>query len=111
MSFPKFTYVRSRKLLEACRDLACQHCGRDDGTVVAAHSNQAKHGKGRAIKASDVFVAALCMGCHYAIDQGRGLIQSERLALWTVAHAKTVIELVKRGLWPVDVPVPTKETS
>jgi hypothetical protein len=55
----KFRYVRSKKLLEACREIPCQLCGAQDGTVVAAHSNQAKHGKGRGIKASDEFVAAL----------------------------------------------------
>ena len=42
---PKQAYVRSKALLEACREIPCQHCHRDDGTVVAAHSNQARHGK------------------------------------------------------------------
>lgn len=65
---PKFDYVRSPALLKACRELACQHCGKEDGTVVAAHSNQGKHGKGRSVKASDVYVAALCFNCHTVLD-------------------------------------------
>jgi len=35
----------------------------------AAHSNSAKHGKGRGIKASDAFVIPLCAICHAAFDQ------------------------------------------
>lgn len=102
----KFEYVRSKKLLEACRQIACQHCGRDDGTVVAAHSNQAIHGKGKSIKASDVFVAALCFWCHAEIDQGSKLDQETRVAIWTRAWVRTVAELQRRGLWPAEIPVP-----
>ena len=47
---PKLDTVRSKPLLEACRRLACQHCGANDGTVVAAHSNWSTHGKGKALK-------------------------------------------------------------
>jgi hypothetical protein len=50
---------RNKKLLEACREMPCQHCGSEDGTVVAAHSNQLRDGKGRGIKAHDYRVAAL----------------------------------------------------
>ena len=102
----KFQYIRSPKLLKACRELPCQHCGRQDGTVVAAHSNQSKHGKGRGIKASDVFVASLCFVCHAELDQGMGLLLDERRALWDAAHHKTKVELVRRGLWPAGLPLP-----
>ena len=103
---PKFEYVRSGKLLRACRLLACQNCGKRDGTVCAAHSNQAIHGKGKSIKASDVFIAALCHYCHSALDQGHHMTEGQRVDMWNRAHAKTVRELLACGLWPVDVPLP-----
>ena len=31
---------RNKKLLEVARLIPCQHCGIEDGTCVAAHSNQ-----------------------------------------------------------------------
>ena len=102
----KFHYVRSPKLMQAYRQIPCQHCGVADGTVVGAHSNQAEHGKGRGIKASDVFCASLCHRCHMEVDQGRTMSRTERAEVWTEAHVKTVDELVRRGLWPKDVSVP-----
>ena len=103
---PKFRYIRSNRLLHACRMLPCQLCGAIDGTVVAAHSNQGIHGKGKSIKASDVFIAALCNLCHMQIDQGRNLSEDQRVERWNKAHAKTFRELLSLGLWPVDVPFP-----
>lgn len=102
----KTQYIRSAKLMQAYRKIPCQHCGVDDGTVCGAHSNSAEHGKGRGIKASDVYCASLCHSCHMAIDQGRSLSRSERVAIWNEAHAKTVKALVALGLWQVGVPVP-----
>jgi hypothetical protein len=103
---PKFPYVRSPQILEACRQLACQHCGARDGTVVAAHSNQGKHGKGKGVKASDVYVAALCYGCHAELDQGKDLTEAERVEMWDFAHRKTVAALLFFDLWPVGIEVP-----
>lgn len=101
----KFVYVRSRKLLNAIKTLDCQHCGAR-GPSDPAHSNQAAHGKGKGIKASDVYAAALCRADHDAIDQGSRLSHDDRVTLWTNAWRKTVRELLKQGLWPVNVPVP-----
>lgn len=106
MNVPKFQYVRSKKLLQACREIPCQVCGVADGTVVAAHSNQLRHGKGRSIKASDVFVAAMCHRHHTEVDQGHSLSKAQKVEMWDAAHRNTVRELVKRGLWPLEVPVP-----
>ena len=86
--FPKTKYLRDKKRLEACRSLPCQHCGAEDGTVVAAHSNGGIHGKGRGIKASDEFIAALCFTCHTKIDQGR-MSKEDRTQIWHNAHIKT----------------------
>jgi hypothetical protein len=89
---------RNKKLIEACRNMPCQHCGAEDGTVVAAHSNQLRDGKGRGIKAHDYRVAALCFKCHAEIDQGKALTKHQRQYLWEEAHRKTIGQLFEREL-------------
>ena len=59
--------MRDSKRLAAVRLLPCVRCGHPDSQ--AAHSNSAKHGKGRGIKASDLFVIPLCFKCHTAFDR------------------------------------------
>ena len=81
---------RNQKLLEIVRKSPCQHCGNQDGTVVAAHSNQLRDGKGRGIKAHDFRIAALCYGCHMELDQGNKLSRQERVNLWEEAHRNTI---------------------
>lgn len=81
---------RNPKLLQAVRDCPCQHCGARDGTIVAAHSNQMRDGKGRGLKAHDYRIAALCFKCHHEIDQGKDLSRSERLNIWEDAHRATI---------------------
>ena len=100
----KHQYVRSQKLLKLVASLACQNCGIDNG-VQAAHTNWGG-GKGRSIKADDNLVAALCLACHYEIDQGAHLSKDERQKLWQKAHQRTVDELVNNNQWPKDVPIP-----
>jgi hypothetical protein len=80
---------RNQKLLEAVRACPCQHCGREDGTVVAAHSNQLRDGKGRGLKAHDYRIAALCFTCHANVDQGM-LSREEKREIWEEAHRKTI---------------------
>lgn len=81
---------RNKKLLEVVRKSPCQNCGCQDGTVVAAHSNQLRDGKGRGIKAPDYRIAALCFRCHSELDQGKNWSKEERLEMWEEAHRKTV---------------------
>jgi len=100
----KHQYVRSQKLLKLVAGLACQNCGIDNG-VQAAHSNWGG-GKGKSIKADDNLVAALCLKCHYEIDQGAHLSKDERKKMWQKAHQSTVDNLVENNLWPKDVPIP-----
>lgn len=78
--------------------MPCQHCGIDDGTTVAAHSNQLRDGKGKGIKAHDYHVAALCFRCHADIDQGSILSKAERLNIWEEAHRKTIGQFFEREL-------------
>ncbi len=89
---------RNKKLLEACRQLPCQLCQTEDGTVIAAHSNQLLDGKGKGIKASDYRIAALCFTCHMDIDQGNKLSKEQRREFWENAHRNTIGELFERGL-------------
>ncbi|MFX1824745.1 hypothetical protein [Acinetobacter sp. AS5] len=58
---------RNHKRLAAIRKLPCIRCGNPHSQ--AAHSNSAKHGKGRSIKASDQFTVSLCFKCHAAFDR------------------------------------------
>jgi len=100
VQYPKMNYIRSRKLMSAYRQIPCQICGVNDGTVVGAHSNQSKHGKGRGIKASDIYCASLCHKCHHTIDQGTFYNEDEKRDLWNIAHAATVNELLRHDLYP-----------
>ena len=89
---------RSKKLLEILRTLPCQLCGLEDGTIVAAHSNQQRDGKGTGIKAHDFRTAALCYKCHMELDQGSTYLKSKKLELWEEAHRKTIGELFLRKI-------------
>jgi len=89
---------RSPKILILCRELECQICGTEDGTVCAAHGNSLSDGKGRGLKASDAAIAALCFKCHTTVDQGRHMSKEERRSVWLEAHIKTLRALVERGL-------------
>jgi Fe-S oxidoreductase len=89
---------RNKNLLEIVRQFPCQNCGVKDGTIVAAHSNQLRDGKGRGIKASDYRIAALCYGCHMMLDQGTKLSREERVNLWEEAHRRTIGLLFENDL-------------
>ena len=103
--FQKHQYVRSKKLLKLVAGLDCQACG-SGNMVQAAHTNWGG-GKGRGVKADDNLVAALCLKCHYEIDQGKDMSKEERQEMWEQAHIATVKKLYIQGLWPVDLPIPT----
>ncbi|HCD4659901.1 TPA: DUF968 domain-containing protein [Acinetobacter nosocomialis] len=59
--------MRDAKRLAAIRKLPCVRCGYPHSQ--AAHSNSSKHGKGRGIKASDLYTVPLCHVCHAAFDK------------------------------------------
>ena len=89
---------RNKKLLEIARLLPCQHCGIEDGTVVAAHSNQLRDGKGRGLKSSDFRIASLCFRCHAEADTSSTLTKVARIEMWEQAHRATIGEFFERGL-------------
>ena len=88
---------RNRQLLDLVRESPCQICGAQDGTVVAAHSNQQRDGKGMGIKSHDYRIAALCYTCHADIDQGKTLGKQEKFDKWDEAHRRTIGWLFERG--------------
>ena len=92
---------RNAKLLKEAAKLPCQHCGLDDGTTVAAHSNQLRDGKGRGLKANDYRIATLCFKCHAELDQGNTWSKAERVQMFEDAHRSTIGELFERGILTV----------
>ena len=65
------THYRNPKILALAKGQDCQHCGINDDTIVAAHSNKIVHGKGVGIKADDFCIAYLCYKCHTNYDTGK----------------------------------------
>ena len=88
---------RNKKLLEIVRKSPCQNCGIQDETIVAAHSNQLRDGKGRGLKCSDYRIAALCFRCHSDLDQGRSLSKDHRVEMFESAHRATIGWLFENG--------------
>ena len=81
---------RNKKLLDAAKHVPqCMGCGISDGTIVAAHSNQIRDGKGTANKAHDYRIAYLCHTCHTKIDAGQ-LSREEKQERWESAHRKSI---------------------
>jgi len=101
-AFPKNQYVRNKNLLRLVSTLNCQRCGFH--LAQAAHSNW-HGGKGRGIKASDNYIAALCQMCHYKIDQGIFFTKEERRQEWEEAHIKTLYHLCVTDQWPPNIPL------
>lgn len=84
---------RNKKLLELCRELPCQVCQRQDGTVVAAHRNECK---GMGSKVSDALVCSLCYVCHHELDNGKELTKEERRDMWNRAYINTIQQFIER---------------
>ena len=88
---------RNPKLLKLAKDAPCMNCGIMDNTIVAAHSNQLRDGKGTGIKSDDHRIAYLCSMCHDRIDNGKELSREERIELWENAHRRTIGYLFTSG--------------
>ena len=97
----KTNHYRNRALLDLANGASCAICGAQDGTVVAAHSNQSRHGKGAGIKAEDCYTAALCHSCHSRIDQG-GLARAIAENLFDAAVRRTLAQYIGTGKVMID---------
>lgn len=92
---------RNRRLLDLAYELACMVqlpgiC--EGGRGEPAHSNRARHGKGGAMKAHDIFFAAACRSCHRELDQGRSMTREEKFEVWQRAHEATLLALFRNDL-------------
>lgn len=91
--------AKTQKLLDAARNYPCAHCGRNDGTIVAAHCNELALGRGIAHKTRDTLVAYLCHECHDQCDGRRGGLRfEEKRAMWNRAYTVTVSWWFRDGL-------------
>lgn len=90
---------RSPKLLAMAKEApVCFGCQATNvGQVVAAHSNQLRDGKAKAMKADDFRIAYLCHACHSEIDQGAKMTKAERVSFWEDAHRNSIGWLFKSG--------------
>lgn len=90
---------RNKKLLEFAKDCpVCMCCDEpNDGTVVAAHSNQLRDGKGMGIKAHDYRIAYLKFEHHMEIDQGKNLSKQEKIDRFEYSHRKSIGWLFETG--------------
>ena len=89
---PKKRAGHNKAYLEACRNELCylripSVCIGGIETIVPAHSNQSKHGKGMGLKANDKFTVPACRSCHAQIDQGNIFSRDEKFAIWDQAYA------------------------
>ena len=87
--------MRDSKRLAEIRKLPCVRCGNPNSQ--AAHSNSAKHGKGRGIKSSDLFVIPLCATCHAAFDRFELGSRAESEAMFEKWLVKTELMMNQVG--------------
>ena len=95
---------RNPKILQAAKHVPhCMSCMKhNDGTVVAAHSNQQRDNKGTGTKSHDYRIAYLCQRCHENLDQGMHLDKQSRIDVWELAHRRTVGWLFESGVVTVN---------
>ena len=89
------------KLTEAARHESCIRCGRDDGTVVAAHINgPIAHwlGRGMSKKPHDLFCAHLCFRCHDDMDGRSNRDPDNKQREWAELVLRTQRRLIDKGV-------------
>lgn len=75
-----------------CCYLAIPGCCRGDiASVVPCHSNQIRHGKGKGIKALDLYTVPGCRACHAELDQGKRFTKEEKFSIWDAAYARWAV--------------------
>jgi hypothetical protein len=104
---------RSPELLRLAAGESCtlRLSGCTGGPCVSAHSNQAKHGKGRSVKADDCFIAHACDHCHREIDQGKNLSRAEKFEAWDRGFIETLPRLFRSLMQTVESRPRVKERN
>lgn len=92
---------RNKKILQAAKGEDCTmqspNCNGDRATVVACHSNMLVHGKGKGLKAHDLFIFFGCSGCHEFYDRGAATRDEKEWYFWR-AHSRTLMRLLQLGV-------------
>ena len=92
---------RNKKILKSAKGQPCTvhsfWCNGKFETVVAAHSNQSAHGKGKGIKAHDCYVAYACSGCHRWLDESAAS-RGEKVYAFNAAMHRTWLLLLQNGV-------------
>lgn len=84
--------------LAKIRQLPCCNCGYMPPSQ-AAHSNFSEHGKGRGIKADDIYTIPLCIKCHQWFDQYQDGLTRDEAKRWFLAK----LNLVNKALEQQDI--------
>jgi len=74
-------------------------CGRYNeprGSIVAAHANDSRWGKGGSLKSHDFAVAYIHTTCHDWLDNSKSPIE-DKDAMWLRAHINTMAWLFNNG--------------
>ena len=100
-SFIKFGRYMNVKILDSARGQVCTmhspDCNHNPETTVWCHSNKQRHGKGKGIKAHDIFGFYGCSGCHDWYDKS-GATREEKDAYFQFAFEKSLLRLVQDGI-------------
>lgn len=97
-SMLKFGRYENKAILKSAEGQICtMHspaCNHDPRTTVWCHSNQQRHGKGKGIKAHDIFGFYGCSGCHDWYDRSDAP-REEKDAYFQLAFEKSLLMLVR----------------
>jgi hypothetical protein len=104
----KPTVAEGSKFIDACRSEECYlrvpgvccSIGWASPCVVDCHSNQLRHGKGKGIKADNIYTVPGCGPCHAWIDQNTvGTPKQVKFDVWDRAYeAWKPVRAAKMGL-------------
>jgi hypothetical protein len=89
---------RNKKLTKSAKHESCVSCGANDSTIVWAHSNSQKHGKGMGMKAHDLFGAYLCHKCHTNYDSGDTLGMLSKNGINMIDKKSWFMEMWERSM-------------
>ena len=96
---------RNQKIIDFAKGQSCTlrlatYCDGGGASSVWAHSNLMRHGKGRGVKAHDIFGCIACFGCHDVLDgRVRSHFAEEDLDReFQRAHEESLLLLLDKGV-------------
>lgn len=95
LPFAKKQHYRNPKLTAFARGRDCtMHspwCNGNPETSVWCHSNELRHGKGKGVKAHDLFGFIGCSGCNSWYDDGPAPREEKQEAFWRAWEASLIL--------------------